>query len=122
MIGVVVWSRPERQKAVIWCDDQGALAYLQGAEHLVAGTPWPTAGDLLELESETIGNLRHARAVSLLNHEHRTDLPLLLRDAAIDEPSLRLVASNGRRVDQPAGDGCGETFPDRRRMSACGGS
>lgn len=122
MIGVVVWSNPERQKAVIWCDDQGALAYLEGPEHLMTGTSWPSAGDLLELDSETVGDLRHARAVTLLNPRHCPELPQILRNGATDEAPLRLVASNGRRVDQPAESGSHQSGADRLlRMAVCGG-
>ncbi|WP_198590300.1 hypothetical protein [Paracoccus zhejiangensis] len=100
MIGVVVWSSAERQKAVIWCDDHGALAYLQGPEHLIGQGEWPCAGDLVSLEFETIGDLRHARAVSIIGPQHFPGLPDVLRDVAREEPPLRLVTSNGKRVDQ----------------------
>lgn len=120
MIGVVVWSSLERQKAVIWCDDHGALAYLQGPDHLSDGCPWPEAGDLLELDCETIGDLRHARKVALINPGHCPGLPQVMRDSISHEPPLRLVTSHGRRVDQAQ---AGEELPsDRlRRMAACGG-
>lgn len=95
MIGVVVWSNAEREKSVIWCEDHGALAYLQGRENLGSGhAAWPEAGDLLELETEIIGPLRHARAVALISERHCPQLPaVLLREAASGEPHLRLVAS-----------------------------
>ena len=49
MIGVVVWSNAEREKAVIWCEDHASLAYLQGRQNLIAAGQWPSPGDLLEL-------------------------------------------------------------------------
>lgn len=95
MIGVIVWSNADREKAVIWCEDQGALAYLQGRENLaVAAMPWPEAGDLMELETEDIASLRHARRVSLLAEGGCPALPDMLRqNAAPAEPRLRLVSS-----------------------------
>lgn len=120
MIGVVVWSSLERQKAVIWCDDHGALAYLHGADELTNGSSWPDAGDLLELDYETIGDLRHARRVTVINPGHCPGLPQVLRDSASAEPPLRLVASHGKRIDldhedeEPQADGL-------RRVAACGG-
>lgn len=120
MIGVVVWSSLERQKAVIWCDDHGALAYLQGPDHLADGSPWPEAGDLLDLDCETIGDLRHARNVTVVSSGHCPGLPQVLRDSASQEPALRLVTSHGRRVDLDHGDEEAQT--DRlRRVVACGG-
>ncbi|WP_185968473.1 hypothetical protein [Paracoccus sp. M683] len=122
MIGVVVWSSAERQKAVIWCEDQGALAYLHGSQHLAQGADWPAAGDLLELECETVGDLRHARAVSMLNSEHCVDLPLMLkqRAAVAEEPPLRLVTSNGERIgDDHQGDASETRQSHRHRLAAC---
>lgn len=93
MIGVVVWSKQERQKAVIWCEDHAALAYLQGNENLLDRGRWPSVGDLLELDSEDIDGLRHARNVHLITEDRCADLPdLLLASAAPAGPNLRLVA------------------------------
>ena len=102
MIGVVVWSSADREKAVIWCEDQGALAYLQGRENLSADELlWPEAGDLLELETELVGPLRHARKVMLISEKHCPQLPAMLRGETTPRPAprsaaqphLRLVAS-----------------------------
>lgn len=121
MIGVVVWSSAERQKAVIWCEDQGALAYLQGSDMLTAGTAWPVAGDLLELDSETVGDLRYARSVSMLNHQHCVELPDLLKESAAQERPLRLVASGGRRVDEASARTGGTEDRISRRLAVCAG-
>lgn len=96
MIGVVVWSNSSREKAVIWCEDQASLAYLQGRENLLGPDLWPEPGDLLELDCEMIGNLRHARSVSVLSEHCCPQLPELLRqsgNAQNDESHLKLVVS-----------------------------
>lgn len=94
MIGVIVWSSAGREKAVIWCEDHAALAYLQGRENLTSPAAWPQPGDLVELESETVGMLRHARRVTLISEREFAHLPELLRTCATPaEPHLRLVAS-----------------------------
>lgn len=93
MIGVVVWSSEDRQKAVIWCEDHGALAYLQGSENLREGEHWPTPGDLLELESETVGNIRHARRVACLNARPCPEIPAILRGDVAPPLHVRLVSS-----------------------------
>lgn len=94
MIGVVVWSNADREKAVIWCEDHAALAYLQGQENLLNASQWPQPGDLVELESEVVGPLRHARRVAMLSEQAHAHLPGLLRGAVPAEPHLRVVASN----------------------------
>ncbi|MCS5602013.1 MAG: hypothetical protein ACU0DB_12610 [Paracoccus sp. (in: a-proteobacteria)] len=95
MIGVVVWSNAEREKAVIWCEDHASLAYLQGRQNLIAAGQWPSPGDLLELETEIVGNLRHARNVSLVSEQGCRQLPQMLRHSSkAAPPRLKLVASN----------------------------
>ncbi|AGT09499.1 hypothetical protein [Paracoccus aminophilus] len=118
MIGVIVWSSAAKSKAVIWCEDQGALAYLQGADKLVAGRGWPEAGDMVSLETEMRNDLRHAFNVRVVEEHSYTQLPKILRDmgradstgsapsdtvssktvtsevvGAAGRPALRLVAS-----------------------------
>ena len=75
MIGVVIWSSEASQKAVIWCEDQGPLAYLRGCDGLLEQIDWPVPGDLLRLECETVGNLRHAHSVSIIAPKACPQLP-----------------------------------------------
>ncbi|MBC9247268.1 hypothetical protein H4P12_11225 [Paracoccus sp. 11-3] len=95
MLGVIVWSNEIREKAVIWCEDHASLAYLEGRDNLLGTGLWPGTGDLVELESEIINNLRHARQVSLVSERGCMQLPAMLKSsvmAAAPEPHLRLVA------------------------------
>ncbi|MCF3972789.1 hypothetical protein [Paracoccus salsus] len=99
MIGVVVWSSSAREKAVIWCEDHASLAYLQGSANLLDPASWPEPGDLLELESEMIGDLRHARRVSVLSEQGFPHLPELLSQAQpspVRDTHLRVVATRDR--------------------------
>ncbi len=123
MIGVVVWSSVERQKAVIWCEDQGALAYLHGAENMLAGSGWPMAGDLVELASETRGDMRYARDVTLVNRQHFVDLPTILKqETPSPDCGLRLVVSDGQSVRSPDRDSGRDAREMRmRRLAVCGG-
>jgi hypothetical protein len=106
MIGVILWSSPPKEKAVIWCEDHGALAYLQGQENLAFPGEWPEAGDLVELEYETVNELRHAREVSLVSGNKRSELPDLLRGmgekSAANQPALRVVSNRDLgQAEQP---------------------
>ncbi len=103
MIGVVVWSSAEREKAVIWCEDHAALAYLQGRENLMRESFWPQPGDLVELETEVMGDLRHARRVAMLSEQEFADLPVLLRaNVPPTESHLRIVSSTPEPREQRA--------------------
>ena len=95
MIGVIVWSSEEREKAVIWCEDHASLAYLQGRDNLQNKAVWPGPGDLVELECEVTSTLRHARHVSMVSEQGCPGLPAMLqaRGDAPREPHLRLVAT-----------------------------
>lgn len=103
MIGVVVWSSAEREKAVIWCEDHAALAYLQRRENLAQDACWPQPGDLVELESEIIGALRNARRVTMLSEQEFAHLPAMLRASTPPaEPHLRVISSSAEPREQPA--------------------
>ncbi|WP_234853773.1 fumarylacetoacetate hydrolase family protein [Paracoccus everestensis] len=103
MIGVVVWSSAEREKAVIWCEDHAALAYLQGRDNLAHPACWPQPGDLVELESEVIGALRNARRVTMLSEQEFAHLPAMLRATTPPaEPHLRIVSSAPEAREQLA--------------------
>lgn len=97
MIGVVVWSSGSREKAIIWCEDQASLAYLQGRTNVAGSVDWLQPGDLVELETQMVGNLRHALNVTLLSERACPDLPQILADGApakpaSPRPALRVVA------------------------------
>ena len=95
MIGVVIWSSECSQKAVIWCEDQGPLAYLRGGDCLAGDAEWPVPGDLLRLECETVGNLRHARSVSVIASNVCPNIPnALLGQTSRPAPHLHVVSRN----------------------------
>ena len=111
MIGVIVWSNISREKAIIWCEDQATLAYLQGRANLVDPDKWPEPGDLVELETETVGNLRHALQVSMISEQACPELPRMLADPspASRHPHLRVV------------DGCGSDVGHKPQGAIAGG-
>ena len=101
MIGVVIWSSEANRKAVIWCEDQGPLAYLRDCDSLTEQADWPVPGDLLRLECETIGNLRHAHSVSLIAPRVCPQLPEALLGRT-NRPSSHLhVVSSNDAAPQP---------------------
>jgi hypothetical protein len=106
MIGVVVWSNPAREKAVIWCDDHEALAYLEGCQNLDGCDRWPEPGDLLEFETRLSGEMRFAHGVTVLGDEGRAVLPDLLRDGGVSRRSRQSQRAGARTTqggDAPQG-------------------
>ena len=60
MIGVILWSDTAENKAVIWCEDHGDLAFLSAAESVVLPDPFFEVGDVVEFDVKTTRNLRLA--------------------------------------------------------------
>ena len=70
MLGVVLWSSDRRRTAVIWCEDQQALAYLRDPQAVVSGATWPEAGDIVEVEVTTENDAQgDLRVVTRLDHQ-----------------------------------------------------
>ncbi|KIC09983.1 hypothetical protein RA19_12495 [Leisingera sp. ANG-M1] len=72
MIGVVLWSDESLNKAVIWCDDQGDLAFYTNK----AGDGFQelNPGDWVEFDLTLSGNFRIAENLSVLLEQGSPDL------------------------------------------------
>lgn len=91
MIGVVLWSDRSRLKAVIWCEDNGALAYLRDSIDF-REAKWPETGDIVAFRPEAEGELRLAREVQQM--PGHCDLHTRLAPRAPGRP-VRLTAVTG---------------------------
>lgn len=101
MIGVILWSNPPKEKAIIWCEDHGALAYLQGRANCLADD-WPETGDLVELEYEEVEQHRMARQVMPVPSAGKSGLPGILRRMVQPPQPLRVVSNDEQGpVPQP---------------------
>lgn len=60
MIGIILWCDPSDQKAVIWCEDQGDLAYLSGRDRVDVPDPFFEVGDVIAFDVQTLRNMRLA--------------------------------------------------------------
>lgn len=79
MFGVVLWSDAAAQKAVIWCEDQGELAFYTPGECNIHDAPMLDAGDLIQFDVFVDQNVRKARNPQVLMQSHSPDLPEKLR-------------------------------------------
>lgn len=126
MLGVVVWSNEPRSKAVIWCEDQGALAYLEGTANLAEAAAWPNAGDLVELDCTLEGGLRMARNVRLLSQGAGAALPRALRARADISPTEAAPAAGDlsrlRLVGGRGGPECKAAATEAARIAAAAGN
>ncbi|MGY3437148.1 MULTISPECIES: hypothetical protein [unclassified Marinovum] len=74
MCGVVLWSNPDDQKAVVWCEDQGNLAfYVEPQDSALSGVALD-AGDLIEFELREERQFRRVTNPTLLAQDHAPEL------------------------------------------------
>lgn len=102
MFGVVLWSDAAAQKAVIWCEDQGELAFYTPADVSVDDAPSLDAGDLIRFDVILQENVRKARNPEVLMPSHSPELPQKLRscssDIPVQNPTKKAAASTGKVV------------------------
>lgn len=66
MIGVILWSDAEDRKAVVWCEDQGDLAFLSGQDAVLYQDPFFDIGDIVQFEVTLERAFRRASNATLL--------------------------------------------------------
>jgi len=66
MMGLVLWFNPEPGVGVVWCEDQGPLAFLGPEARLPEGTETLTCGDQLLFSFELREGVRYVRDVMSL--------------------------------------------------------
>ncbi|MFK7744069.1 MAG: hypothetical protein AB8B47_03360 [Roseobacter sp.] len=80
MLGVVLWSDAADKKAVIWCEDQGDLAYVNEGDEVLASDDFFDAGDLVQFDMEMHQSTRRASNTRLVIEKARPSLPQVLRE------------------------------------------
>ena len=63
MIGVILWSNADQKRAVVWCENNGGLAYLESAADFL-GAGWPDCGEIVRLSEERAAGFHYARRVT----------------------------------------------------------
>lgn len=96
MYGVVLWCSPCCEKAVIWCEDHGDLAFFHDAGCALV----LEAGDLVKFRSEQTRRMRLAKDLTLVEEDRFRDLPERLR--AVGAP--RTGMDRGAAHPSPAQD------------------
>ena len=82
MLGVVLWSDASEKKAVIWCEDQGDLAYVNAGDKTLQSSDFFDAGDLVQFDMEVSKSTRLANNPKLLVEKVGPKLPEFLRQHA----------------------------------------
>lgn len=100
MIGVVLWSNVASEKAVIWCEDQGDLAFLNIREDLAPWVGHVSSGDMLCFEIQDVGSVRTARDATLVARNQAPELADVLESVAVisDTTDADTLAETPSRV------------------------
>jgi len=103
MIGVILWSDPSDQKAVIWCEDQGDLAYLSRPDTLALAENFIDVGDVVEFEVSTERSMRLAHSVKLVSSGKAKSLVDDLHTSVPPEPNTMSGSAQviPFRIDSP---------------------
>lgn len=66
MIGLVLWHNPDSRVGMIWCEDQGPLAFIGPEVSLPAGAVDLACGDQLTFSFELRDDVRYVRDVYIV--------------------------------------------------------
>ena len=75
MYGVIIWSSHQQDKAVIWCEDQGDLAFFDQAESCCQLPKRLSAGDLIRFDISRMSDHRTAENLQIVAHGECRALP-----------------------------------------------
>ena len=120
MFGVVLWSDQQQNRAVIWCDDHGDLAFYNGE---CDGGEWEEPldpGDLVQFELHEDGTMRMARNPRLVVPDEYPTLTDDLKTAGVANLNVSIPAAPSVETGQAkiiAFEPKSETSKRRNRLS-----
>ena len=99
MMGVVLWSDQQVGKAVIWCEDQGKLAYVTGEQAEICTDMDLQAGDLVSFSLRMHSKLRFAENLTVVEENGFQGLGETLKsDADVQPVANEKVLDNGAQI------------------------
>ncbi|MEL7093102.1 MAG: hypothetical protein AAFN94_15320 [Pseudomonadota bacterium] len=101
MIGVILWSDPTKQTAVVWCEDQGNLAYLSQPHLADLSGSFVDAGDVIEFDMTTERSKREIENVRLLAQASGMPLVNTLRQSARQDGRASVSSRSARIIPLP---------------------
>ncbi len=91
MLGVVLWSDNTDNKAVIWCEDHGDLAFFNGGDDACFDTVDLDAGDLVQFDLQQEKHLRYAHNPKRIEQGAYVGLAEQLQDVAQPAQPIRVT-------------------------------
>lgn len=113
MDGLVIWAEPDSKKAIIWCQDHGHLAWLEGWPAQRFSTGFPDVGDLLDVEVGDSGGMRPViRATMKKSGFDPLVVDRLFQTVAAGELKGELPLQMKDAQDERTADDLGHTTPE----------
>ena len=81
MIGVIIWSDPIERKAIVWCEDQGDLAFLKPSAESLEESASLAAGDIIEFDVKLEHGFRFVSNHALVDCYQTRDLAAEIKRA-----------------------------------------
>jgi hypothetical protein len=74
MFGIVLWSDPKKNKAIVWCDDCAKLAYASASDITLGEHETLGVGDLVQFTLVTFGDFRGCTNLTLLESQNAPNI------------------------------------------------
>lgn len=93
MHGIVLWFNEDKRVGVVWCEDQGPLAYIGPEVDWPEGTTTLAEGDELFFSLDVLDGQRYLRDIFWVNTAAAAGPQDMLRRAAPEaqKPRMRLI-------------------------------
>ena len=116
MIGVVLWKNTDDGSAVIWCEDQGDLAYMNSDADVLNPQAFFDVGDVVEFDVLVLKNMRGVQNLCRLQDPSRPELPKRLRQSGVNTVSkgAEIIQFTGPQAHCEPAD---EVLPTRGRLA-----
>ncbi|MGB7244520.1 MAG: hypothetical protein WBC93_20840 [Sulfitobacter sp.] len=98
MIGIVLWSDLDDQKAVFWCEDHGDLAYYDASLDKTEKESRLIAGDMVQFDVSVERSTRRAQNARILKGNVCSGLQEHLRETAELNRSAETAARQSEEV------------------------
>ncbi|NIZ08755.1 hypothetical protein [Pseudooceanicola sp. HF7] len=104
MFGIVLWRSGDENTAVIWCEDQGDLAFFRSKSGGRAqDEPSLEQGDLLQFDVSEFGEMRLVENPRLIAQEHYPSLAARLKEAGKTRQAEPIKRHGGNQVAANSG-------------------
>lgn len=98
MFGIILWASKRKGTALVWCEDQGQVAFVPSPDVIVGQTGFCSVGDQVWVKLRTEGRTRYCTSLAVVDHTGSFDLPGALRDSACQSEAANRPATTSSKL------------------------